>query len=66
MTRERTPVRGRTLGIALITFSLGYLLGVATNPSSNLTKPSVTVYEDGSVAGYGCLVGWPCDDRSNR
>lgn len=28
------------------------------------SESSVTVEEDGSIAGYGCLQGYPCDDEA--
>lgn len=40
-------------GIWLTTGSCGWSEGAA-----------VTVEEDGSIAGYGCLQGYPCDDSA--
>ena len=40
--------------------------GVFTNGVCAWSKPGVTVEEDGSIDGYGCLMGYLCDDTARK
>jgi hypothetical protein len=40
--------------------------GVFANGVCSWSRPGVTVEEDGSIDGYGCLIGYPCDDTARK
>jgi hypothetical protein len=37
----------------------------AVSRITNDTRPVVIVEEDGSIVGWGCLQGYPCDDTAH-